>query len=394
MVSKDVLEDVIDEWTEEITNENVIHRDITENIEKTLNYEEVTVIKGVRRSGKTFTLYEMFKKHGGIYINFEDDRLYDFKIEDFEKVMDITKKNNQNTLYFDEVQEVSGWEKFAHRTHRKIKILVAGSNSRLLSSEFSKSLVGRTKGYSIYPLSYSEFLRFKKLKRSRNSLSEYMRIGGFPRIVLSDDVSLAKEYFERIIYRDILGREKVMYPEAMKTLARYLLSNIGKEFSYRSLKNISGIKHENTVKDYIGMLKEAFLIKVINRFHPSLKVQESYGKKTYAIDPSFVHLGTRGSSDSGRILENMVFLHLLKKGHDIYFGKNKKEVDFIICEGLKPKKIINVTYEAETKETKDRELASISHFQKEIDVEGEIVTMYPFKVPKDIELLLAHRFLE
>jgi predicted AAA+ superfamily ATPase len=394
MVSKDVLEDVIDEWTEEITNENVIHRDITENIEKTLNYEEVTVIKGVRRSGKTFTLYEMFKKHGGIYINFEDDRLYDFKIEDFEKVMDITKKNNQNTLYFDEVQEVSGWEKFAHRTHRKIKILVTGSNSRLLSSEFSKSLVGRTKGYSIYPLSYSEFLRFKKLKRSRNSLSEYMRIGGFPRIVLSDDVSLAKEYFERIIYRDILGREKVMYPEAMKTLARYLLSNIGKEFSYRSLKNICGVKHENTVKDYIGMLKEAFLILVINRFHPSLKIQESYGKKTYAIDPSFAHLGKRVSPDSGRILENMVFLHLQRKGHDIYFGKNKKEVDFIICEGLKPQKIINVTYEAEIKETKERELASLSHFQKEIDVEGEIVSMYPFKVPKDIELLLAHRFLE
>ncbi len=393
MVSKDVLEDVIEEWTEEIANENVIHRDISDEIEKTLNYEEVTVINGVRRSGKTFTLYELFQKHGGIYINFEDDRLYDFTIDDFEKVMDITKKNNQNILYLDEVQEVSGWEKFAHRIHRKIKILVTGSNSRLLSSEFSKSLVGRTKSYSIYPLSYSEFLRFKKLRRSRNSLSDYMKIGGFPRIVLSDDMSLANEYFERIIYRDILGREKVMYPEAMKTLARYLLSNIGKEFSYRSLKNICGIKHENTIKAYIGMFKEAFLIQVINRFHASLKVQESYGKKTYAIDPSLISLGKRGSPDSGRILENLVFLYLLRKGHDIYFGKNKKEVDFVICEGLKPQKIMNVTYEAETKETKERELASLLHFQKEIDCEVEIVTMYPFKVAKNIELLLAHRFL-
>lgn len=393
MVSKDVLEDVIDEWTSEITNEDVIHRDITENIEKTLNYEEVTIIKGVRRSGKTFTLYELFQKHGGIYINFEDDRLYDFTMEDFEKIMDITRKNNQNILYLDEMQEVSGWEKFAHRTHRKIKILVTGSNSKLLSSEFSKSLVGRTKSYSMYPLSYSEFLRFKKLKRSRNSLIDYMKLGGFPRIVLTDDISLANEYFERIIYRDILGREKVMYPEAMKTLAMYLLSNIGKEFSYRSLKNVCRVKHENTVKDYIGMLKESFLIHVINRFHTSLKVQESYGKKTYAIDPSFINLGKRASPDSGRILENMIFLHLLRKGHDLYFGKNKKEVDFIICKGLKPQKIINVTYEAEKKETMERELASLSHFQKEIGVEGKIVSMYPFKVTKDIELLLAHRFL-
>jgi predicted AAA+ superfamily ATPase len=394
MVSKDVLEDVIEEWTEEISNEKVIHRDISGEIEKTLNYEEVTVIGGVRRSGKTFTLYELFQKHGGIYINFEDDRLYDFTIDDFEKVVDITKKNNQKILYFDEVQEVSGWEKFAHRTHRKIKILVTGSNSRLLSSEFSKSLVGRTKSYSIYPLSYSEFLRFRKLKRSRNSLSDYMKVGGFPRIVLTDDLSLANEYFERMIYRDILGREKVMYPEAVKTLAIYLLSNIGKEFSYRSLKNICGVKHENTVKDYIGKLKEAFLIQVINRFHPSLKIQESYGKKAYAIDPSFVHLGKRGGPDRGRILENMVFLHLLREGYEVYFGKNKKEVDFVICEGLKPQRIMNVTYEAETMETKERELASLLHFQKEIDVEGAIVSMYPFKLSKDIELLLAHRFLE
>jgi predicted AAA+ superfamily ATPase len=394
MVSKDVLEDVIDEWTEEIANENVIHRDITESIEETLKYEEVTVIKGVRRAGKTFTLYELFQKHDGIYINFEDERLYDFTLEDFEKIMDILNQKNANILYLDEVQEVSGWEKFAHRSHRKIKIVVTGSNSRLLSSEFSKSLVGRTKSYSIYPLSFSEFLRFKKLKSSRNSLSEYMKFGGFPRIVLTGDLTLAKEYFNRIIYRDILGREKVMYPEAMKTLAMYLLSNIGKEFSYRSLRPVSGLKHENTVKDYLGMLKEAFLVHVINRYHPSLKVQESYGKKLYSIDPAFIHLGKRGSPDSGRILENIVFLHIMRKDPDIYFGKNKKEIDFIICRGLKPKKIVNVTYEADTEDTKEREITSLSHFQKEMSIEGEMVSMYPFKVPGDIELFLAHRYLK
>ena len=393
MVSKDVLLDIIEDWTEEISRENVIHRDITSEIDKTLDYEEVSVIKGVRRAGKTFTLFELFQKHGGIYINFEDERLYDFSFEDFEKIMDIANQKKAKILYLDEVQEVTGWEKFAHRSHRKIKIVVTGSNSRLLSSEFSKSLVGRTKSYSIYPLSFSEFLRFKKMKRSRNSLSEYMKIGGFPRIVLTEDSSLAKEYFERIIYRDILGREKVMYPEAMKTLALYLLSNIGKEFSYRSLRTVSGLKHENTVKEYIGMLKEAFLLTVINRFHGSLKVQESYGKKIYSIDPSFIRLGKRGSKDLGRILENIVLLHLQRDGNDIYFGKNKKEVDFIICQGLKPKKIMNVTYEAETENTRERELSSLVYFQKEIGVPGEIVSMYPFKVPKEIKLLLAHRFL-
>jgi len=394
MVSKDVLLDIIEDWSEEISRENVIHRDLTNEIEKTLGYEEVTVIKGVRRAGKTFTLYELFQKHGGIYINFEDERLYDFTFEDFEKIMDLVNQKKANTLYLDEVQEVTGWEKFAHRSHRKIKIVVTGSNSRLLASEFSKSLVGRTKSYSIYPLSFSEFLRFKKLRRSRNSLSEYMKSGGFPRIVLTGDSTLAREYFDRIIYRDILGREKVMYPEAVKTLALYLLSNIGKEFSYRSLKTVSGLKHENTVKDYIGMLKEAFLVQVVNRYHSSLKVQESYGKKLYSIDPSFIHLGKRGSPDFGRILENIVFLNIMRKGQDIYFGKNRKEVDFIICSGLKPERIVNVTYEAETEDTKEREIASLMHFQKEMGIKGEMVSMYPFKVPRDIELHLAHRFLE
>lgn len=393
MISKDVLEDIIEGWAEEITREHVVHRDITSEIEKTLGYEEVTVVKGVRRAGKTFTLYELFQKHGGIYINFEDERLYDFTHENFEKIMDIVNENNAKILYLDEVQEVTGWEKFAHRSHRKVKIIVTGSNSRLLSSEFSKSLVGRTKSYMIYPLSYSEFLHFKSMKRSRNSLSEYMKIGGFPRIVLTGDLALAKEYLDRIIYRDILGREKVMYPEAMKTLALYLLSNIGKEFSYRSLKPISGLKHENTVKEYIGMLREAFLLTVINRFHGSLKVQESYGKKIYSVDPSFIQLGKRGSKDLGRILENMVLLHLQRDGNDIYFGKNKKEVDFIICHGLKPQNIMNVTYEADAEETRKRELSSLAYFQKEIGVPGEIVSMYPFKVPKDIKILLAHRFL-
>jgi predicted AAA+ superfamily ATPase len=393
MISKDVLEDIIEGWAEEITQEDVIHRDITDEIEKTLGYEEVTVIKGVRRAGKTFTLYELFQKHGGVYINFEDERLYDFSNEDFEKIMDIVNEKGVKILYLDEVQEVEGWEKFAHRSHRRIKILVTGSNSRLLSSEYSKSLVGRTKSYSIYPLSFSEFLRFRKMKSSRNSLSEYMKMGGFPRIVLTGDLTLAKEYFDRIIYRDILGREKIMYPEAMKTLALYLLSNIGKEFSYRSLKTICGVKHENTVKDYIGMLREAFLVHVINRFHPSLKIQESYGKKIYSIDPSFIQLGMRGSPDIGRTLENIVLLHLLRDGHDIYFGKNKKEIDFIICDGLKPKKIMNVTYEVGTEDIKVREHTSLAYFQKEIGVEGEIVSMYPFKVPKDIKFLLAHRFL-
>ncbi len=393
MTSRDVIEDVIDEWRDTIHQENVIHRDLTEEVERSINLEEITVIKGVRRAGKTFILYELFKKHGGIYLNFEDERLYDFTVNDFEKIIDIAKEQKKTILYLDEIQEIQGWEKFAHRTHRRFKIFVTGSNSKLLSSEYASALVGRTKSFNIYPLSYPEFLRFKNTDINRNSFLEYLRTGGFPRVVLTNDLSLIKEYFERIIYRDIIPRGNIRYPDALKKIAIYLLSNIGKEFSYRSLKTITGIKHENTLKEYIRMLKDAFLIDIINRYSTSLKIQESYSKKIYTVDTGFITLGKRRNEDIGRSLENTIYLHLKRKYDDIYFLKNTREIDFIICRGLKPIKLVNVCYEAEQEETIKREIESLLYFHKKYTIPLELISVYPIPVPNGITLHLAHRYL-
>ena len=392
MISKDVLEDVIEEWRNIIQKERVIHRDITEYIEKSLGMEEITVVKGVRRAGKTFILYELFKRQDGIYLNFEDERLYDFTLADFEKVVDIAGEHQKKILYLDEVQEVPGWEKFAHRAHRRLKLFVTGSNSRLLSSEYASALVGRTKSFPVHPLSYIEFLRFRDKELGRNSFMDYLRIGGFPRIALTGDISLIREYFERIIYRDIISRARIKYPDALKTVALYLLSNVGKEFSYRSLKAISGIKHENTLKEYVRMLKDAFLIDVLSRYSPSLKAQASYSKKAYAVDTAFITLGKRKSEDTGRGLENIVYLHL-KRRNDVYFLKNTKEVDFIVCRGLEPIKLVNVTYKAEEKETIKREVNSLLYFDKMYKVPLELVSLYPVQVPSGISSHLAHRYL-
>ena len=193
MTSLSVLEDIVEEYKREIRRENVIHRDLALEVENNLGHEEITVIKGVRRAGKTFLLYELLRKHNGLYINFEDERLYDFSIEDFEKLLDLALRTEARILFLDEVQEARGWEKFAHRAHRRIKIIVTGSNSRLLGSDYSSSLVGRTKSYSVFPLSYREFLRFRKIENERNSFLGYMRTGGFPRIVLTDDTELIRE---------------------------------------------------------------------------------------------------------------------------------------------------------------------------------------------------------
>lgn len=391
MTSRDVLEDVVDWWKEEVAGERVIARDIMGEVEQSLDMEEITVIKGVRRTGKTFILYALLRKHGGIYINFEDERLMDFSAADFDKVADIMKFRGERILYLDEVQEVEGWEKFAHRAHRRFKIVVTGSNSKLLSGEYAGALVGRTRSFTISPLSFREFLRFRGLRPERESLISYLKIGGFPRIVLTGEISLVREYFERSLYRDIIARESIKYPEALKDMAFYLLSNVGKEFSYRSLRDVTGIAHESTLKEYLGLLRNAFLVDIIKKYSPSLKKQAVYSKKLYAVDPALVHMGKRYDEDRGRVFENAVYLHLKRK-YDVYFLKNGKEVDFLACDGLRPLKMLNAVYEAEG-ESAERELASLRYFRKKYEIPAEIVALYGFDVPEGIELRLAHRWM-
>ncbi|PKK85810.1 MAG: hypothetical protein CVT48_03850 [Thermoplasmata archaeon HGW-Thermoplasmata-1] len=413
MISREVLEDVAAGWRDNIAGEPVIHRDISPAVEKNLAQEEVTVIKGVRRSGKTFIVYELFQKYGGVYVNFEDERLSGFSNEDFEKLYDIVMaekgKTSENAelnkkiearplLYMDEVQNIAGWEKFAHRAHRKMKMVVTGSNSSLLSSDYATALVGRTKSFTVHPLSYPEFLRFKNYGAERRSLMEYMKLGGFPRIVLGSDISLANEYFDTIIYKDILGNKNLKtsgprHPDAIKKLAVYLLSNVGKEFSYNSLKSLCGLKHDQTIKEYVALLKDAFLLDILNRFAPSLKTQESYQKKVYSVDPAFINLGKRRDEDYGRRLENIIYGHLKISWDDIYFVKDEKEVDFMLCSGLEPKKLINVTYDAGNEGTLQREIASLNHFSTRFKIPAELIAAYPCPTPPEIGFRLAHRYL-
>jgi len=393
MTSRDVIDDVVSDWDEQIKNESVMGRDIGSAVSGSANLEEITVIRGVRRSGKTFLLYGLKKELGGVYLNFEDERLIDIGPADLEKILDIAVSRGTNILYLDEVQNVAGWEKFAHRALRRMKIFVTGSNSSLLASGYAKALIGRTKTFEMYPLSFREFLKFKNSEPDRRSLIEYMRTGGFPRIVMTGDLSLGREYFERIIYRDVASFSGITNVEALRNIAIVLLSNIGKEFSYRSLESVSGLRHEETVKNYIAALEDAYLLKVLTKFHPSLKVQQSYGKKAYSVDPAFIGLGKRLDSDQGRILENLVYLQLRRSNADLFYGKDVHEIDFLVCQGLKPGKAVTVTLEADDPRTLKREISQLEYFGRKMDIPMELVSMYPCKVPDEIENRLAHRYL-
>lgn len=393
MTSKDLIQDVIDDLAEQIRDEEIIHRDLLEDLSKSISMEEVTILKGVRRSGKTFMMYGLWKRFGGIYVNFEDERLMDFSIDDFQKIVDIARSSGEKVLYLDEVQEVSGWEKFVSRIHRRMKVMVTGSNSRLLSSDYSRGLVGRTKSYESHTLNFGEFLRFRELKNTRSSLLDYMRTGGFPRIVISGDGSLVKEYLDRMLYRDIIAKNEIRYPEALKAMAYYLLSNIGKEFSFRSLKEVSGLSHESTIREYIGLLQDAYLLKIIKAYSGSLKKQERYSKKVYTTDQSLARLGKRREADDGRILENVVFNHLDPEG-DLFFFKDTNEVDFLLCDGLKPIRGVNSTFEADEERTLSREIRGLKMVRERYDIPVDIVSVYPVEgLPEGITNRLANRYL-
>ena len=393
MVSQSSIQEVIDSWQEKIMKEHVIERDLSKALADSLNLEEVTVLTGIRRSGKTFMMFGLMQKFGGSYINFEDDRLNGFQSEDFDKLMDIMIQRGQRILYLDEVQEAPGWEKFAHRAHRNLKLVVTGSNSSLLSSDFSSALTGRTKTFVSKPLNYQEFLRFRQKKPDKASLLEYMRLGGFPRIVLTGETSLAREYLDRIIFYDVLRTASLKNSKALMDLAIYLLSNIGKEFSYRSLKDITGLKHDETVKDYLDALEKAFLFTLIRRYSGSLRKQHTYPKKVYAIDPALIVLGKRLDDDRGLVLENIIFNHLLGRW-DVYYCKNGEDIDFLLCQGTRPKEAMNVTFEVINKEGLERETRSLLKFAKDHDIKARLVSVYPVKdLPDSIEGDLAHQFL-
>ncbi len=352
MISLIDLKNVVEEHTELALKSDSVHREIEKELSFWKNREEVIVLTGVRRSGKTHIMYNLLKQWGGVYIDFEDERLALFDVNDFDKLSSL----GEGPIFLDEVQKIEGWELFVRRIHRKRKIIVSGSNRQILEGKHSSSLTGRTITFHIKPLNYREFLFFKQLKSSRNSFLKYLDLGGFPAVVLTESKRLLSEYFSSILEKDVFSYG--VKPTRAERLAYYLLTNLSKPFSYRSLRSILGVKHEETARHYVYLLRKAFLFSVIHKYSRSFKVRESYEKKIYAVDHAFSSLVPR-YEDVGRVLENAVYNNL--KG-DVFFVKDNAELDFLVCDGLKPQVGLNVVYELNEMNLK-RELRGLKLFK-------------------------------
>jgi predicted AAA+ superfamily ATPase len=207
-----------------------------------LNDSFAYVISGIRRCGKSTLLHQIrVNQKDYAYFNFEDTRLNNFRVEDFEKLKECLLEiyGKTNTFFFDEIQNIKKWELFIRQLlDNKAKILITGSNASLLSKELGTRLTGRNLRKVLFPFSYKEYLKFKSQKQNFNSFEEYLVNGGFPDYLKYKNEEILQELLNNTLYRDIVVRHRLKESKTLKDLTLYLLSNIGKEYSYNSLKKL------------------------------------------------------------------------------------------------------------------------------------------------------------
>ena len=367
-----------------IFNTQIVEREIESKIKSALDDKLIKVISGVRRCGKSFLAHKVLKDKSYGYINFDDERLFGVKTEDLNYLLEVLREINPdfNYLLLDEIQNVEGWELFINRLQRiGYNLVITGSNSNLLSKELASSLTGRHLLIELYPFSFKEFLKYKNFSFDENDLfitekkaqikrllDEYIKFGGFPELYR---VEIKEQYlrdlYDKIISRDIVSRYKIKYVKALKELSLYLFSNFGSSITYQKLKNILEIKSVHTIKNYMDYLEEAYLTFQLNPFSFKLKEQLSGRRKIYTIDSGLINsISFQFSQNMGRLMENIVFTQLKIRGLEFYFyySQSKEEVDFIIKDNLKIKELIQVCFNPDNLETREREIKSLLRASK------------------------------
>jgi len=373
MLTDRTLEEIIlDQQEVFIAKDPGVKRSI--EYDRYMRHDQIVIISGVRRCGKS-TLLRQFATHydSYYYMNFDDERLIDFTAADFSRLMIIFQKvaKDIRAIFIDEIQNVPGWERFIRRIHDEgYKIYLTGSNARLLSSELGTHLTGRYVKIELYPFSFPELLTFRGIDADPltsktkadilRAFDHYLEEGGFPEFLKFGDPEYLKRTYDDIIYRDIISRFGIREVKAFQQLVQYLFSNAGKEASYNSLAKAVGIKSPMSVRAYIGYLEEAYLVFELYRYNASLKRQYAGQKKLYVIDNGMRNaIAFRFSQDTGRLLENLVFIELRRRGAEIFFFKESGECDFIIRERDHTTELLQISYELNAID-RDREIAGLS----------------------------------
>jgi len=342
----------------------------------------IKLIIGPRRAGKSVFSFMLLKSKEFAYLNFDDENL--IKINDLDSIIEAFHEvyGNFDYIFFDEIQNLNNWELFVNKLkRRKYKLIITGSNANMLSQDIATVLTGRYISYKILPFGFNEFLRFKKIKVASDSFSlpkkrgkilrlaeSYLTNGGYPEL-LKEKIN-AQNYlttlFDATLFKDVVTRHQIRHPVKLKELAYYLTANFTSLFTYNSLKKNLNFSSVETLEKYVYFLENSYLFFTLNKFSFKYKQQNNSAKKIYLIDNGFVKAKTyRFSKDYGKLLENAVFIELLRRGYlnneslFYYSTKSGKEIDFIVKNITSITGIYQVAYSIENIETEEREISAL-----------------------------------
>jgi len=344
------------------------HPDLSRNLGITRDFKIkildrfVSIVYGVRRCGKSTIARQFLQGKKAYYLNFEDIALADFQLKDFGKLEELFEEEygGNGFFFFDEIQNIAGWERYVRNLVDKgSKVIITGSNASMLSRELGTRLTGRHITKVLYPFSYNEYLRLRKDKHSLPRFRKYLSSGGFPEYLKTEDPDVLRNLFQDIFFRDVLVRNDIRSESALRSMLLFLLSNIGKEISYNKLRSYIGVQSTNTVIQFMEGFEDAYLMFSVKKFDYSVKKQMINPKKIYCIDNAII--GTNAfsfSENKGRMLENLVFVELLRRGKEVFYYKNKSECDFVLREGNRIMHAIQVCYRL-NEDNYEREIAGL-----------------------------------
>lgn len=344
----------------------------------------IKLITGPRRVGKSVFALLMLQGKNFAYLNFDDNQLLEKWDEDLAMSALDDVYPDYDFMLLDEIQNLPDWDLWVSKLYRRGKnLIITGSNANMLSSEMATVLTGRYLQIEMLPFSLEETMRWKNISPDREEQAtqaivladDYMRNGGYPETIPAR--SITKSYlstlFDSILLKDVAQRHNVRNTTDLYNLATYLLSNFCNPISANELAGELGMSSVATTKKFCDYLNEPYLFFYLPRFNDKLKLMNKAPKKAYVVDNGFVQSTAFNLSENlGRLLENQVFVELLRRGYIpgqtlfYYRTRNDKEIDFVTRKGTKVEQLIQVCYDMTSEKTRKRELDALVEAAEEL----------------------------
>ena len=377
-----------------------VEREKLAELEKLPRKNFAVVITGPRRCGKSTLLRQFVEKHAKsnyYYFDFDDERIASFQTSDFEHLLTALYElyGEKEYFLFDEIQNIDKWELFINRLLKTgKKIVITGSNSKMLSGELATHLTGRHLDLELFPFSFKEYLKAKNFTINAQNiyttkeraainkyLNEYIEFGGFPEMLNEKNYVVLQKLFEDIIYKDTRNLSEKQF--SVKEAANFLITNVANKISLYNIKNQFEMGSVNTAKKLIEALEKSYLLFTASIYSSSYKQQLVNPKKIYCVDTGLANnVSIKLSKNHGQLLENLVFTELRRKNNEMYYFQKKQEVDFILVEKNKAVQAIQVSSEI-NKDSREREEKALLEALQETGLEkGLIITREHEEVKK------------